>query len=53
VIANRLTVAQALVRSLAAQWTEIRAKRERLFGGVWAIFGAKRRPVRPSWPRKR
>ena len=38
-IANRLTVAQALVRSLAAQWTEIRGERERLFAGVWAIFG--------------
>jgi 3D-(3,5/4)-trihydroxycyclohexane-1,2-dione acylhydrolase (decyclizing) len=35
----RLTVAQALVRSLAAQWTEIEGRRQRLFAGVWAIFG--------------
>ncbi len=38
-IANRLTVAQALVRSLAAQWTELGGERRRLFAGVWAIFG--------------
>ena len=37
--AKRLTVAQALVRSLAAQWTDIQGKRQRLFAGVWAIFG--------------
>jgi 3D-(3,5/4)-trihydroxycyclohexane-1,2-dione acylhydrolase (decyclizing) len=35
----RLTVAQALVRSLSAQWTEIEGTRQRLFAGVWAIFG--------------
>jgi 3D-(3,5/4)-trihydroxycyclohexane-1,2-dione acylhydrolase (decyclizing) len=35
----RLTVAQALVRALAAQWTEIAGERRRLFAGVWAIFG--------------
>lgn len=36
---TRLTVAQALVHSMAAQWTEVCGKRERLFAGVWAIFG--------------
>jgi 3D-(3,5/4)-trihydroxycyclohexane-1,2-dione acylhydrolase (decyclizing) len=35
----RLTVAQALVRALAAQWTDYEGKRQRLFAGVWAIFG--------------
>jgi 3D-(3,5/4)-trihydroxycyclohexane-1,2-dione acylhydrolase (decyclizing) len=36
----RLTVAQALVRFLAAQCVETpTGGRERLFGGVWAIFG--------------
>jgi 3D-(3,5/4)-trihydroxycyclohexane-1,2-dione acylhydrolase (decyclizing) len=35
----RLTVAQALVRALAAQWTDFEGKRQRLFAGVWAIFG--------------
>jgi 3D-(3,5/4)-trihydroxycyclohexane-1,2-dione acylhydrolase (decyclizing) len=37
--ANRLTVAQALVRAMAAQWTEVGGERRRLFAGVWAIFG--------------
>jgi 3D-(3,5/4)-trihydroxycyclohexane-1,2-dione acylhydrolase (decyclizing) len=35
----RLTMAQALVRALASQWTEIGGERARLFAGVWAIFG--------------
>jgi 3D-(3,5/4)-trihydroxycyclohexane-1,2-dione acylhydrolase (decyclizing) len=35
----RLTMAQALVRALASQWTEIGGERVRLFAGVWAIFG--------------
>ena len=35
----RLTAAEAVVRFLAAQWTDIDGRRERLFGGVWAIFG--------------
>ena len=35
----RLTVAQALVRAMAAQWTEVGGERRRLFAGVWAIFG--------------
>ncbi len=35
----RLTAAQALVRFLAAQWTEIDGARLPLFAGVWAIFG--------------
>jgi TPP-dependent trihydroxycyclohexane-1,2-dione (THcHDO) dehydratase len=36
----RLTVAQALVRYLAAQFVTMPdGSRERLFGGVWAIFG--------------
>ncbi|MBV9619526.1 MAG: 3D-(3,5/4)-trihydroxycyclohexane-1,2-dione acylhydrolase (decyclizing) [Gammaproteobacteria bacterium] len=38
-VSLRLTVAQALVRSLAAQWTDVQGRRERLFAGVWAIFG--------------
>ncbi|MBV9695326.1 MAG: 3D-(3,5/4)-trihydroxycyclohexane-1,2-dione acylhydrolase (decyclizing) [Gammaproteobacteria bacterium] len=32
-------MAQALVRALCAQWTDIQGRRERLLGGVWAIFG--------------
>lgn len=36
----RLTVAQALVRYLAAQYVQTQdGGSERLFGGVWAIFG--------------
>lgn len=35
----RLTMAQAVVRFLAAQFTEIDGQREPLFAGVWAIFG--------------
>ena len=35
----RLTMAQALVRFLAAQKTEIDGATLPLFGGVWAIFG--------------
>src|SRR2546421_5743491 len=35
----RLTMAQALVRYLAAQRTEIDGKLQPLFAGVWAIFG--------------
>jgi 3D-(3,5/4)-trihydroxycyclohexane-1,2-dione acylhydrolase (decyclizing) len=35
----RLTMAQALVRALAAQFTEIDGKRLPLFAGVFAIFG--------------
>ena len=35
----RLTMAQALVRYLAAQRTEIDGQVLPLFGGVWAIFG--------------
>lgn len=35
----RLTAAQALVRYLAAQMTEIDGRTMRLFEGVWAIFG--------------
>jgi 3D-(3,5/4)-trihydroxycyclohexane-1,2-dione acylhydrolase (decyclizing) len=35
----RLTMAQALVRALASQWTEVEGERVRLFAGVWAIFG--------------
>ena len=37
--AHRLTVAQALVRAMAAQWAEVEGERRRLFAGVWAIFG--------------
>ena len=37
--ASRLTVAQALVRAMAAQWTERGGERTRVFAGVWAIFG--------------
>jgi 3D-(3,5/4)-trihydroxycyclohexane-1,2-dione acylhydrolase (decyclizing) len=35
----RLTMAQALVRVLSSQWTQLEGRRERLFAGVWAIFG--------------
>jgi 3D-(3,5/4)-trihydroxycyclohexane-1,2-dione acylhydrolase (decyclizing) len=35
----RLTAAQALVRAMVAQRTEIDGRIEPLFGGVWAIFG--------------
>jgi 3D-(3,5/4)-trihydroxycyclohexane-1,2-dione acylhydrolase (decyclizing) len=35
----RLTMAQALVRYLAAQQTECEGRTVALFGGVWAIFG--------------
>ena len=35
----RLTMAQALIRYLAAQQTELDGKTMPLFGGVWAIFG--------------
>src|SRR3954471_14809943 len=35
----RLTMAQALVRYLAAQRTECEGRIEPLFAGVWAIFG--------------
>jgi 3D-(3,5/4)-trihydroxycyclohexane-1,2-dione acylhydrolase (decyclizing) len=35
----RLTMAQALVRYLAAQRTEFEGRTEPLFAGVWAIFG--------------
>ena len=37
--AVRLTVAQALVRAMAAQWTVVENERRRVFAGVWAIFG--------------
>ncbi len=36
---TRLTMAQALVRYLAAQRIEIDGAEQRLFAGVWAIFG--------------
>jgi 3D-(3,5/4)-trihydroxycyclohexane-1,2-dione acylhydrolase (decyclizing) len=35
----RLTMGQALVRHLAAQWTELDGREQPLFGGVFAIFG--------------
>jgi len=35
----RLTVAQALVRFLAAQYTERDGRRQRLIAGCWGIFG--------------
>jgi 3D-(3,5/4)-trihydroxycyclohexane-1,2-dione acylhydrolase (decyclizing) len=35
----RLTMAQALVRYLAAQQTECDGRAVTLFGGIWAIFG--------------
>ncbi|MGP3971473.1 3D-(3,5/4)-trihydroxycyclohexane-1,2-dione acylhydrolase (decyclizing) [Streptomyces sp. 6N223] len=37
--AHRLTVAQALVRFLAAQYTERDGRRERLIESCWGIFG--------------
>jgi 3D-(3,5/4)-trihydroxycyclohexane-1,2-dione acylhydrolase (decyclizing) len=37
--ATRLTVAQALVGAMAAQWIDVGGKRQRVFAGVWAIFG--------------
>lgn len=36
---HRLTLAQALVRHLAAQKTEVDGRIEPLFAGLWAIFG--------------
>jgi len=36
---ERLTVAQALVKFLAAQFAERDGRKERLIRGVWAIFG--------------
>ena len=36
---ERLTVAQALVRFLAAQEIERDGERRRFFGGCWGIFG--------------
>ncbi|WP_037618966.1 3D-(3,5/4)-trihydroxycyclohexane-1,2-dione acylhydrolase (decyclizing) [Streptomyces aureus] len=36
---TRLTVAQALVRFLTAQYTERDGERRRLIGAVWGIFG--------------
>lgn len=35
----RLTVAQALVRFLAAQYTERDGERQRLIAGTWGVFG--------------
>ena len=35
----RLTMAQALVRFLTRQMTEIDGKKLPIFAGVWAIFG--------------
>jgi 3D-(3,5/4)-trihydroxycyclohexane-1,2-dione acylhydrolase (decyclizing) len=35
----RLTMAQALVRAMSAQFTEVGGERRPLFGGVFAIFG--------------
>jgi 3D-(3,5/4)-trihydroxycyclohexane-1,2-dione acylhydrolase (decyclizing) len=35
----RLTMAQAVARFLAAQWTEADGEKVRMFGGVFAIFG--------------
>ncbi len=37
--ASRLTVAQALVQAMTAQWTVVAGERQRVFAGVWAIFG--------------
>lgn len=37
--AIRLTMAQALVRAMAAQWSDSEGGSQRLFAGVWAIFG--------------
>ncbi len=36
---QRLTVAQALVRFLAVQYSELDGERQRLIPGVWGIFG--------------
>jgi 3D-(3,5/4)-trihydroxycyclohexane-1,2-dione acylhydrolase (decyclizing) len=36
---ERLTMAQALVKAMSAQWTQFEGHRQRLFAGVWAIFG--------------
>jgi 3D-(3,5/4)-trihydroxycyclohexane-1,2-dione acylhydrolase (decyclizing) len=36
---QRLTMAQALVQALSVQWTHFEGRRQRLFAGVWAIFG--------------
>ncbi|MFG3104025.1 3D-(3,5/4)-trihydroxycyclohexane-1,2-dione acylhydrolase (decyclizing) [Streptomyces sp. NPDC048182] len=36
---NRLTTAQALVRFLAAQYTERDGRRHRLIAGTWGVFG--------------
>jgi 3D-(3,5/4)-trihydroxycyclohexane-1,2-dione acylhydrolase (decyclizing) len=36
---SRLTMAQALVKALSAQWVEHEGSRQRLFAGIWAIFG--------------
>ena len=35
----RLTTAQAIVKFLQAQWTEFDGQRERLFRGVFGLFG--------------
>ena len=35
----RLTMAQALVRYLCSQFTEVEGRRVPMFAGVWAIFG--------------
>ena len=35
----RLTAAQAMVRYLGAQMTEVEGARVPLFAGMWAIFG--------------
>jgi 3D-(3,5/4)-trihydroxycyclohexane-1,2-dione acylhydrolase (decyclizing) len=32
-------MAQALVKAMSAQWTQFEGHRQRLFAGVWAIFG--------------
>jgi 3D-(3,5/4)-trihydroxycyclohexane-1,2-dione acylhydrolase (decyclizing) len=36
---NRLTMAQALVRAMTAQMTEIGGRKTPIFAGCWAIFG--------------
>ncbi|HEY2401212.1 MAG TPA: thiamine pyrophosphate-binding protein, partial [Steroidobacteraceae bacterium] len=36
---ERLTMAQALVKAMSAQWTQFEGRQQRLFAGVWAIFG--------------
>ncbi|MGA5649230.1 3D-(3,5/4)-trihydroxycyclohexane-1,2-dione acylhydrolase (decyclizing) [Streptomyces seoulensis] len=38
-VTTRLTVAQALVRFLAAQYTERDGVRQRLIGATWGVFG--------------